>query len=309
MNFSKVIATAMFGGLLATAACSAAPDDPTGSATSETSAAQAYVDSINGLSTINGLPVVDPDGILSSTTGMMASVQGVMTAKYMVQCALPAGTSVTVTAGANSGVPGAPTTVTLSGAIGLAPSWATGSCNATCQEQISSCLMAYTNGQGNHVNIEMSSQLASVGNTNSSAYPYQEASFFGNIFTSPPQAFYCVGKDYISVQNNSGLFPGTVSPALDMRACGGWAATTGPTSCPYVDVGTCNQTNSSLLGAVTGTLFGSNGSPPMCSFTKSAASACGSKAPTYFLLGYTNLSTVETWKNPVTTYRMDKGAT
>ena len=37
----------------------------------------------------------------------------------------------------------------------------------------------------------------------SSNHPYQEGSFFGNIFTSPPQAFYCNGKDF-----NVGLVPG-----------------------------------------------------------------------------------------------------
>ena len=36
----------------------------------------------------------------------------------------------------------------------------------------------------------------SIGTGHSSAYKYQEASFFGNIFASPPIAHYCVGKDY-----------------------------------------------------------------------------------------------------------------
>jgi hypothetical protein len=39
----------------------------------------------------------------------------------------------------------------------------------------------------------------------SSSYPNQEGSFFGNIFVSPPTAFYCNGKDFAV-----GVVPGRI---------------------------------------------------------------------------------------------------
>ena len=40
----------------------------------------------------------------------------------------------------------------------------------------------------------------------SASYPYQEGSFFGNIFTSPPTMYYCDGKDFaVGVHDRLGL--------------------------------------------------------------------------------------------------------
>ncbi|MFM2417684.1 MAG: hypothetical protein RL385_2407, partial [Pseudomonadota bacterium] len=63
---------------------------------------------MNGLATINGLSVdcadrtagVDctgtPDGLLSADTGLMSSDDGIITAKYLVRCALPKGQSLRI---------------------------------------------------------------------------------------------------------------------------------------------------------------------------------------------------------------------
>jgi hypothetical protein len=240
---------------------------------------------MNGLATINGLSVdctgrtagVDctgtPDGLLSADTGLMSSDDGITTAKYLVRCALPKGQSLRIqdyTGGL----------VTLSGEIGFAPEWATGQCDATCQEQVSACLMALTNGKGEHVEVELSSPDSAVGAGHS--YPYQEAVFFGNVFADSPKTNFCVGKD----------FSGVVIPILGItlgevmaRACAGYYSAFGTNStCPFADSGTCNA---AFLD-----LFGTTGK---CTFSNGAATACAPKG-----------STTKSWKNPVTTYRKTK---
>jgi hypothetical protein len=52
-------------------------------------------------------------------------------------------------------------------------------------------------------------------------YPYQEGSFFGNIFTSPPTMYYCDGKDFAVgvVQGRIGA-NGTTGPYTNLSANG-----------------------------------------------------------------------------------------
>jgi hypothetical protein len=194
----------------------------------------------NGLRTFNGLTVDctgktaaactgSPDGLLSNTTGMLSSDEGIMTASYLVRCALDAGTSIAVKDYTGS-------TLKLSGEIGLAPEWKEGQCSTACEEKISACLMALTNGEGQHVELEMTAPFDDVGVDNSSAFPYQEAAFFGNVFSDPPQAFYCIGKDYAVVSSRS-------IEHLATRACKGYTDKFG--ECPYVRAGLCNPAASS----------------------------------------------------------------
>jgi hypothetical protein len=195
----------------------------------------------NGLKTINGLAVDctgltpgstctgSPDGLLSSTTGLMSSDDGINTAKYLVRCALPAGASVRVK-DYTGGV------VSLAGELGLAPTWKDGSCDTVCEEKISACLMALTNGEGQHVNLELSAPFNPLGTSTSNAYPYQEAAFFGNVFSDPPKAFYCIGEDYAVVDHDT-------IEHLAVRACSGYTDKYG--LCPYVQVGLCNSAASS----------------------------------------------------------------
>jgi hypothetical protein len=122
----------------------------------------------------------------------------------------------------------------------LAPGWKTGACDGACQEDISACLMAFTNGSGEHVAIEMASPNNALGYNTSSAYPYQEAAFYGNVFQSPPIARYCVGKDY-APKSWPGTNPGpgtTYSPAVHQRACAGYDSLA---ECPYVEENACNK--------------------------------------------------------------------
>jgi len=244
---------------------------------------------INGLKTFNGLPTRnglaidcngktlgvdcsgDPDGLLSAATGMMASDGGIATAKYLVRCAMPASDSIRI-----KDYTGA--LVTLTGELGLTPTWSTGQCDAACQEQISSCLMAFTNGSGQHVAIEMSSQNAAIGSGHS--YPYQEAAFYGNLFLDTPKAYYCAGSDFAGL-----TVLGISLLAIDQRACSGYTALFGNSGCPYVNAGACNPQLLDLLQT----------SSNKCSFSGGAATKCAPSG-----------STSKTWLNPMTTYRLDK---
>jgi hypothetical protein len=122
---------------------------------------------INGLLTVNGRRVVNglsvdctggaagesctgkPDGLLDDQTGLMRNDEGMMTAKYLMRCALRQQDSIRIkdyTGGL----------VVLSGELGLAPEWKDKPCDRSCQEQISACLMAFTKGEGADVELQLS---------------------------------------------------------------------------------------------------------------------------------------------------------
>jgi hypothetical protein len=176
---------------------------------------------VNGYSTVNGYPVNAPDGLLSKSTGMMASNDGIVTAKYLVRCALPAGKSIAI-----KDYTGA--TVSLAGELGLAPTWETGTCDKACQERITACLMAFSNGTGNNVSVSMSAHDTVLKTSHPSGWK-QEAAFYGNIFfgSDEPEkggAFYCMGD--ATYDANSGWFQSGYVP----RFCQGYA---NQDDCPF----------------------------------------------------------------------------
>ena len=94
------------------------------------------------------------------------------------------------------------TSYSFAGAIGAAPEWETGTCDTTCQERMSACLLAHVNTSGVHIPIWLDSEGA-IGWGQNTSYPYQEGSFFGNVFVNPPKGYFCNGKDF-----DSGTVPG-----------------------------------------------------------------------------------------------------
>jgi len=86
---------------------------------------------------------------LSRTTGLMKDAPGVVTAEYLVRCALPAGRAIKI-----QDYTGA--FVTLPGQVGVAPEWSTGSCSHECEEKVTSCLLAFINQDGYHIPITLS---------------------------------------------------------------------------------------------------------------------------------------------------------
>jgi len=133
---------------------------------------------------------------LSSTVGLMTTSAGRDTVKYLVRCALPTGQSLVKKD--QNGV-----SYTFPGQIGVAPQWADGECNIDCQESVSACMLAHVNTTGQNIPLWLDGNVPGVGWGQSTGHPYEEGSFFGNIFVDPPQAYYCNGKDF-----DQGVVPG-----------------------------------------------------------------------------------------------------
>ena len=168
----------------------------------------ASLTSDNGLRMVNGLKGrngFDPTcgintggtGGLSSTAGLsssgslMTTVDGRTTVQYLVRCALPVGHNL-VKADQNG------VNYTFAGSLGLAPEWETGTCGQNCQMWVSACLLSMINTTGMHYPIWIDGQAASVGWGTDPSYPYQEGSFFGNLFSTQTTApaYYCEGRDF-----------------------------------------------------------------------------------------------------------------
>jgi hypothetical protein len=189
----------------------ASTGDETASADSELASSNG-LNMINGLNMTNGLNMINGlsgnglsgnglsgNGLLMSpltTTGLvttsplMNSTAGRSTLSYLVRCALASGK--TLTKKDSTG-----TSYSFAGQIGVAPEWETGTCGTACQERVSACMLAHVNTSGQHISIWLDSEGA-IGYGQSTDFPYQEGSFFGNIFISPPVANYCNGKDFDS---------------------------------------------------------------------------------------------------------------
>lgn len=150
----------------------------------------------NGFRTINGLRALGrlaSDAIspanLTATSTLLSTAAGRATASYLVRCALPAGHSITKVAADGQ-------RHTFHGQLGLAPEWESGHCGTACQEWVSACMLSMVNTSGAHVPVWVLADHPAVGRGASEEFPRQEGAFFGNLFTEPPQAFYCRGRDY-----------------------------------------------------------------------------------------------------------------
>jgi hypothetical protein len=144
----------------------------------------------NGLSMLNGLNSING---LQSSNGLMTTSGGRQTVKYLVRCALPSGRNLVKQD--QFGV-----SHTFAGGLGLAPTWETGSCDSTCQQWLSACMLAHVNTAGINVPLYMVGQHANIGWGQSAAYPNQEGTFFGNIFMTnnvgKVDAYYCNGPGF-----------------------------------------------------------------------------------------------------------------
>jgi hypothetical protein len=200
------------------------------------------------LNTKGGHCTGDADGLMSSTTGLLRDQDGVDTAHYLVRCALPDGQSIQLKRWDGQ-------LETFYGQVGLAPEWLSdspvpgGICDKSCQEKVTACLLAHSNGFGIHIGLELSSTQPSIGVGHSSGFPYQEAAFYGNIFLNPPQAYAAMGLDYTTPKHLKWH-------AGAQRACRGYGGTRqNPMLCPLVlhSFSRCVQTSKDARGNGTAT--------------------------------------------------------
>jgi len=216
----------------------------------------------NGLTTTNGLNAhngLSGDALAGPTTwglarhdaagwqpprasnALMTSPEGRTTMSYIVRCALPTGHSVSMTDQTGA-------SYTFQGQIGIAPQWENGACDTECQEYMTACLLAHVNTTGQHISLWLDSASPAIGWGRDANFPYQEGTFYGNIFQSPPKAYFCDGKDHAF-----GVVPGrlganqTNSPYMNplgpdvlckdrCQAAGGADGTDGFSSCPGIAV-------------------------------------------------------------------------
>jgi len=131
----------------------------------------------------------------------------------------------------------------------MAPQWENGACDQTCQENVSACMLAHINTAGNHVPLWIVSPNSAVGWGLDPAYPNEEATFFGNIFTpgahgtnqSTYPMYYCAGPQVKTNPPSGRLGSAQTSPPYvnvfgsQYAQCGSNGAT--PADYPYAPDG------------------------------------------------------------------------
>ena len=173
------------------------------------------LDPAYGLNTGHGLRV---DGGLLSTAG------GRNVARYLVECALPLGDSISKKVGGQN--------LVFEGFLGLAPEWKSGGCGQSCQEWVSACLLARTNVSGQPVDLWVSADHPSIGLGSSEDYPLYEATFYGNLFADPPAMFFCRGTE-----------EGEAAAIANGRTC----TSQTPEVCGFTTVGGCFEPDRCVL--------------------------------------------------------------
>jgi len=166
----------------------------------------------NGLNLGNGLDLANPDVHLF--------------VEYLVQCALPAGREVAV-----QGEP-------FAGALGLAPEWATGPCDGTCQRWVSACLLARVNARGQRVAISMRGAVDELhpGVRELVDYPVEDGTFFGNLFAMPQQLFATSPRDDLALPRSCGDSECPIDIlGRSADVCATWSLARGRTDCPYAE--------------------------------------------------------------------------
>jgi hypothetical protein len=138
---------------------------------------------MNGL-TVNGL-MMNSDIVAILDADPLAQ----MFMTYVVSCALSADQSVVFPYLAGQ------TDFVFAGGMGVAPAWGAdgSSCDTTCQEWVSSCVIGRVDALGQHISLSIRGEntgLALVAGE-ATTYPDREASYFGNVFTNPQQLYAC----------------------------------------------------------------------------------------------------------------------
>jgi hypothetical protein len=138
----------------------------------------------NGMS-FNGLAT---SGGLSSTTGLMTTEGGRQFVSYLVKVAYPSGHSLTKQDQYGN-------SYTFQGSLGVAPEVESGTCDLDCQEKVSGALLAHVNNSGLHVGIWLVGPDNGIGWGSSPDFPFQEGTYFGNLFAQNIPGNYCTGKN------------------------------------------------------------------------------------------------------------------
>jgi hypothetical protein len=157
------------------------------------------------------------------TAGALTDPDARSLLKYVVGCALPAGSQIDLTIG---GV-----TYSFEGQLGLAARWGKpgGSCDASCRAWVSGCVLSRVNHLGVPVPISVRGENPQLSSTlvERQSYPRREATYYGDVFSSPQKRYAC-------------LSPGATA---DTRVCG-----SSLDGCVMTFVGACDDACDGVRG-------------------------------------------------------------
>ena len=160
---------------------------------------------------------------------VISTASGRSYVQYLVDCALPAGTSVSGTYGF--------TKYTFAGNIGIAPAWTTRALNATEGNWISACVISRANQFGTNVTISMRGGIPLWSTTVDEAanYNVEEGAFYGNVWGgNVNQMHACNGVDQVRDGDTYG--------DLSLRQCAQPDPNNpGYTPCGFVFDGNCSD--------------------------------------------------------------------
>jgi hypothetical protein len=127
---------------------------------------------------------------LRAGTPLDSSSAGRDMLKYIVRCALPHGQSLDVP---HDGVRDH-----LVGEFGLAPDWSHAPLSESGRRWVSACVLGFVNALGVHVLVSMrgaqENLKATITDDERKQFTYQEAAFYGDIFSTAPVAYVCRGR-------------------------------------------------------------------------------------------------------------------
>ena len=129
------------------------------------------------------------------TQGLMATEGGRELMTYVVGCAIPTGTSLTLQD--PDGVQ-----YTYPGWIGLAPAWATRAPTVAERRWVTACLLSRTNVNGVLVNISMRSDTNTALLTSAAErdlYTRAEGAFYGDLFAPTPVTYACSNRGWTAL--------------------------------------------------------------------------------------------------------------
>ena len=181
------------------------------------------------------------------TQGLMSTDGGRELMTYIVGCAIPTGTSLTLQD--PNGVQ-----YTYAGWIGLAPAWATRAPTVTERRWVTACLLARTNVNGVPVNISMRSDTNLALLTSSAEralYTQAEGAFYGDLFATVPVTYACSNRGWTALVGTfraCALSPNGVTTDCGFSYTGACTTACTDTTAPF---GACKGAGTSYAEAIT----------------------------------------------------------
>ena len=144
--------------------------------------------------------------------------------KYVIRCAMPRGTSIDIAHGGEPQI--------AEGSFGLAPDWSKAPLSPEGRRWVSACVLGFVNALGEHVLVSMRGDSdalrATVDDDERRRFTFQEAAFYGDIFSTTPIGYVCRGR-------------GGASPSASRakRVCSDPSERPGISQCGMIITGNC----------------------------------------------------------------------